>query len=157
MSKRTNISEERKVSYYLGFIFIVFGLILFISTFFTHTSNINQIQNSDGFSTIYPVAPNNMIKAISGMILIFIGVILQNVGRKGLAGSGIILDTEQERKDLEPINRMMGGQLNDFLEETHLKNHFGSKEHTTIKVRCKNCKSLNDEKNNFCGECGKEL
>jgi hypothetical protein len=38
-----------------------------------------------------------------------IGGILMNIGARGAAGSGLVLDPEKARQDLEPWSRMGGG------------------------------------------------
>ena len=40
-----------------------------------------------------------------------------NLGRRGLAGSGAILDPGRARTDLEPWSRMAGGMAKDALDE----------------------------------------
>ena len=55
--------------------------------------------------------------AIAGMVCIAAGQGLMKLGRSGTAGSGLKLDPEQARRDLEPWNRMAGGMLRDTLDE----------------------------------------
>lgn len=55
------------------------------------------------------------------MFLFIAGGILVGIGRRGLAGSGIVLDPKQARKDLKPWAKMGGGILKDALEEAGLK------------------------------------
>lgn len=74
--------------------------------------------NFGNFENFDSQAKSEMFRFGGGMLLIIIGKICQSLGRLGVAGSGFILDTEKERKDLEPISRMLGGQLHDALEET---------------------------------------
>jgi hypothetical protein len=45
--------------------------------------------------------------------MIVIGAVISNIGARGAAGSGILLDPEQARDDLEPFSRMHGGMLKD--------------------------------------------
>ncbi len=56
-------------------------------------------------------------RAIIGMGLMIGGGILMRVGRMGVAGSGIKLDPEETRKDVEPWSRMTGGVVKDALDE----------------------------------------
>jgi len=58
-----------------------------------------------------------MARGIIGMGLMIVGTIVRNAGRFGLAGSGIKLDPEEARKDVEPWARMGGGVLKDALDE----------------------------------------
>lgn len=46
---------------------------------------------------------------------------MAGIGRRGLAGSGLKLDPEEARRDLEPWSRMAGGVVQDALDETGLK------------------------------------
>lgn len=39
------------------------------------------------------------------------------IGRAGLAGSGVVLDPQRAREDLEPWSRMAGGMVKDTLDE----------------------------------------
>ena len=96
-----------------------------------------------------------MYRSVGGVIFIIVGMILRGLGREGVADSGFMLDTEKERKDLEPINRTFGSQLNDGLEEVDLKRHLG--QNPIIKIKCQSCKHLNDEHDKFCSGCGKEI
>ena len=43
------------------------------------------------------------------------------IGRMGLAGSGIELDPEEARRDVEPWSRMTGGVVKDALDEAGIK------------------------------------
>ncbi|MEO0631919.1 MAG: SHOCT domain-containing protein [Planctomycetota bacterium] len=56
-----------------------------------------------------------------GMILIVVGGLLRRAGARGLAGSGMILDPEQARDDLEPWARTAGGLVQDAIDESGLK------------------------------------
>ena len=151
MDNRKDISSQRKNLYQIGVVLSVIGVIMFLSTFVMFAINFGDFDNFE------QQARNEALLSISGFILIIIGSIFQSIGRNGLAGSGWFLDTEQERKDLEPINRMKGGQLNDVLEEANLKEHLGNSHQTVIKIRCQSCRHLNDENDKFCGGCGKRI
>ena len=89
----------------------VVGLLTFLSTFVTFFINFG---NFDHFES---TARSTMALAFIGMGLMFAGGLLQRAGRMGLAGSGIKLDPEQARKDVEPWSRMGGGVLKDALDE----------------------------------------
>ena len=43
------------------------------------------------------------------MALVVVGQMMRRVAARGLAGSGVLLDPEQAREDLEPYSRMAGG------------------------------------------------
>ncbi|MEO7933076.1 MAG: SHOCT domain-containing protein [Chthoniobacterales bacterium] len=57
------------------------------------------------------------IRGFGGMALIVLGMILAGLGRAGAAGSGIVLDPEKARRDVEPWSRMQGGMAKDALDE----------------------------------------
>ena len=49
-----------------------------------------------------------------------VGGIVSGIGRAGAAGSGLILDPEKAREDIEPWSRMTGGVVKDALNEAGL-------------------------------------
>ena len=143
MKKTTEISPLRKIMYYGGMILTVIGVLIFMSTFLTRFS-------SDPFD----MNPNSfMTRPLGGMALVVVGQIIAQVGRAGFAGSGVVLNPKQARKDLEPYSRQFGGMISDGLEEINRPESTNE----TIKVRCKSCQALNDEKAKFCQECGQPL
>lgn len=141
MSKE--ISKNRKTLYYVGNGITLIGIILFLSVFFIAFLNPFAM-----FNSVNPLA-NGFI----GFILIIIGVVISNIGARGVAGSGLILDPKQAREDLHPYSSQVGGMINDALEEVDLVSD--SKE--VIKIRCQSCKTLNDEDAKYCKKCGAEL
>jgi hypothetical protein len=143
------VSESRKNTYLLGQIILVIGVILFLSNFVIFAVNIGDFSNFAG------QIRRQIGLAFGGMICILIGGFLMKVGRYGKAGAGLTLDPEQERFDKEPINRSIGGQLSDILDEAGIRKGTDSKE--IIKIRCTHCQYLNDEADKFCGGCGKSL
>ena len=82
-----------------------------------------------------------------------------NIGAKGAAGSGLLLDPDKAREDLKPFNEAKGGMINDVISNIDvvdkIANTYEKKE--VIKIRCRSCESLNDEDAKFCKGCGKEL
>lgn len=135
--------------YLLGQILTVAGIAMFLLTFVLFAANFGNFSNFQG------QIRTKMLLAVGGIVLIMIGQALKGVGRYGKAGSGIILDPEQERKDREPVNRSLGGQIADMLDDANIGNQLGSRE--VIKIRCPHCKALNDETDKFCGQCGQAL
>ena len=51
------------------------------------------------------------------MALMVIGGVIHRIGARGIAGSGIVLDPEKAREELELSSRMAGGMIKDALEE----------------------------------------
>ncbi len=140
------ISSNRKILYYAGMGLTIIGFILFISVFFSVFTGLG-FGSFDRYFGLF----NN---AFIGMILMIAGSVLMNIGRRGLAGSGVILDPEKAREDLKPHTKAMGGMLNDALEEVDA---IKPKTTEVIKIRCPKCHSLNDESAKFCAECGEKL
>lgn len=93
---RKDVSEGRKAVFVAGQIMFVLGIITFGSVFVTGV----------------------MVFALPGMALFMVGAVLMNIGRAGLAGSGVVLDPQRAREDLEPWSRMAGGMVKDALDES---------------------------------------
>jgi hypothetical protein len=142
--KNKKISDNRKQTFQVGTVLMAIGMVLFLSVFLMTFSGGGLGRGNFGIAFV-------------GVVAVAIGQFMRKVGRKGLAGSGVILDMEKEKKDMEPINRMRGGQINDTLEEVDLKSHLGRSEKQIIKIRCTKCKHLNDEEDKFCGGCGSAI
>lgn len=147
------ISNERKAIYYTGLGLIALGVILFFSSFFTAFTP---------EPVFFDGPPSFFKRAVIGMICIIVGSILTNIGAKGTAGSGLILDPEKAREDLKPFSSAAGGMINDVIEEIDVVNKLGNgeKQRETkeiIKIRCRQCSGLNDDDAKFCKECGKSL
>ncbi len=110
MSQR-QISPERQGFYYFGMVLMGIGVLMFLSTFvsfFVHFGDFHDFENR---------AKTGGITALGGMIFMVIGQMLMTLGRAGLAGSGLKLDPQEARRDLEPWSRMSGGMLKDTLDE----------------------------------------
>lgn len=146
------ISKERKATYYIGIGMIVLGFILFISIFFSVAS---FIRNPAFGGRSHP----SFINAIIGMVLMITGSIVMNIGARGSAGSGLILDPEKAREDLKPFNEAKGEMINDVISNIDAVDKITRphEEKEVIKIRCRNCGSLNEEDSKFCKACGKEL
>lgn len=186
------ISKQRQATYYIGNAISLIGILIFLSFFlqmmggfsdslssspFTQLSEQSFKINVDGqdvvvmgnakrpFSGIRASAGPNFATPFIGMIMIISGQFVANIGKNGLAGSGVILNPEQAREDLQPYNIAKGQMLSDSLEEVQAIKSITSalSDKTTqgenpsvplIKVRCSSCKSLNDESSKFCNQCG---
>lgn len=151
MSRR--ISSERKSLYYLGNVLIVVGLILFASTFVTFLSHFGD------FSNFEDDAKSDFGRALAGMACIVVGGVIRNIGARGLAGSGVVLDPDRARKDLEPYSRMVGGMAKDALDEADidLDDADRSSSEKVVMIKCRECGKLNEEDSKFCQECGHAL
>ncbi|MDF2941761.1 MAG: hypothetical protein K0S01_619 [Herbinix sp.] len=146
------ITKQRKVTYYIGAGMMVLGFILFISVFFSVASMMSSPSLDVGR---FPSFSN----AIFGMILIVAGGVVMNIGARGAAGSGLILDPDRAREDLKPFNEAKGGMINDVISNIDVVDKIVNvrEEKEIIKIKCRSCGSLNDEDAKFCKGCGKEL
>ncbi len=152
------IPPERRTVYYMGMGLIAFGLLLFFSTFLSAAMNFGNFDDFEGRTQ------SMMFRSFGGMALMMLGGFLMRLGTHGLAGSGVILDPQKARKDLEPWNRMAGGMVDDAIDEIELAKKLEKKldEPATaaappapvIKVRCRACSALNEEHAKFCNQCG---
>jgi len=109
--KQQNISPERQGAYYFGMVLSGIGLVLFLSTFVSFISHFGDFSDFEGR------AKSGMVRAFGGMICLAIGQLIMRAGRSGVAGSGLKLDPQEARNDLEPWSRMSGGMLHDALDE----------------------------------------
>lgn len=149
-----HISSERKTAYYLGGAMVAIGFLLFLSVFVTGAMNFGNFNDFDG------QVRSSATRAVLGMILMITGGIVRGVGARGAAGSGMLLDPEQARRDLEPFSRQGGGMLRDALDEADIDLGGGRRRYDDeplIMIRCRHCSTLNEEDSKFCQECGKPL
>lgn len=144
------ISEGRKAAYYLGMVLMVIGGLMFFSTFITGAMHFGD------FSNFEADARSNMLRAFGGMAFLIVGGAIRGIGARGLAGSGIVLDPEKARTELEPYSRMAGGIVKDALDESDIKLGTSQPERVVM-VRCRECGKLNEEDSKFCQECGKAI
>jgi hypothetical protein len=144
-----HISAERKTAYYVGMGLQILGGLLFASTFVTFLMHFGD------FTDFEARARSNGFRAFGGMALLITGGIIRGIGARGLAGSGMLLDPEKARAELEPYSRMAGGMAKDLLDEANIK--IGGEPAKVIMVKCRSCGGLNPESAKFCQECGAKL
>ncbi len=133
------IPESRKNLYYAGMFLTIIGLILFLSNFvIVFTGNMFNFMPMLSFV---------------GFILVALGQVIRTVGAKGVAGSGIILDPEKAREDMKPYSKAMGGVIDDVLENVDKS----ETKKEIVKIKCRNCETLNDEDAIYCKSCGEKL
>jgi hypothetical protein len=152
MSRR--ISEERRTAYKIGLGMMIAGGVVFASSFLTTLVAIADLSNLDRhFGTCFFLFG---LQGFGGMALLIVGSIIRGVGARGLAGSGVVLDPEKARDDLEPFTRMAGGMAKDVLDEAGIA--LGGKQpERVVMVKCQACGKLNQEAAKFCQECGKKM
>lgn len=161
----SKISKERKATYYIGIGMMVLGFILFISTFFQAAGFGDKLMEEpfmggpfSGGSFRNKSGPS-FSGAIIGMILMISGGVVMNIGAKGAAGSGLLLDPDKAREDLKPFSEAKGKMINDVMSNIDVVDKIGRarENREIIKIRCRNCSSLNDEDSRYCKSCGREL
>ncbi|MEM9381370.1 MAG: SHOCT domain-containing protein [Planctomycetota bacterium] len=108
---RRDISEGRKATYYVGMALLGLGLLTFLSVFVSGALSFGDYSNFRSDTRSFAV------RAVLGMVLMITGSLLRGVGARGLAGSGVVLDPQRARRDVEPWARMGGGMLRDALDE----------------------------------------
>jgi hypothetical protein len=108
------VSPGRKGVYYFGMLLAFAGLLSFFSVFFSVATRFGNPAD------VSVMGGSLIFRAVSGIIMIGVGRGLMQLGRVGLAGSGIVLDPEQARTDVEPWSRMAGGVVSDALDEAGL-------------------------------------
>ena len=143
------ISEGRKTAYHAGIVLTVIGGLMFASVFVTAALHFGD------FTDFEARGRSSMFRAFGGVALMVAGGALCGMGARGLAGSGVVLDPEQARQDLEPYSRMAGGMLKDAADEAGLQ--LGRQPERVVMLKCSSCGKLNDEDAKFCQECGKPL
>ena len=164
----SQISPGRKALYYGGGALCVVGIAIFVSNFFGgprltvdaprpgDPSFLNRME--EDHRKFREDMDSSMVRGFLGMGLVVLGAILAGIGKRGAAGSGLVLDPQQARKDLEPWNRAAGGMANDVLNEVDLAKKIGEGlGNPKVKVRCRKCEALCDEAAKFCGQCGEKL
>jgi len=144
-----HISGERKTAYYLGMGLMILSGILFASTLVTFAMRFGD------FSNFESNAKSDVFRAVGGMALLFVGVIIRGIGARGLAGSGVVLNPEKARQELEPYSRMAGGMVKDALEEANAS--LGTGAQKVVMIKCPSCRKVNEEDSKFCQECGREI
>jgi hypothetical protein len=105
------ISPQRKSLYHAGQIVAAVGLLSFLSVF------VSAALNFGDFTDFESRGRSMAMRAFGGMIMIVAGGALMEFAFGGVAGSGLKLDPEQARRDLEPWARMSGGLQKDALDE----------------------------------------
>lgn len=143
------ISSERKAAYYLGAVVMAIGILLFFSVFITAAMNFGDFTNFEAN------ARSSMFRAFGGMALLVIGAVIRGIGARGLAGSGLVLNPQQAREELEPYSRMAGGMVKDALNEADIS--IGNTPERVVMVKCHACGNLNEENAKFCNQCGQKL
>ncbi len=105
------ISPDRKSLYTLGMVVSGAGFLLFLSVFVTSFLSFGDFTDFHNRMTSFG------FRALGGVLLLIMGTKLRMLAAHGPAGSGLVLDPEQARRDMEPWSRMSGGMTKDALDE----------------------------------------
>jgi hypothetical protein len=143
-----HVSDERKVAYYVGMALQILGGLLFASPFVTFLI-------FGDFTDFGGRARSEELRVFGGIALLIIGGVIRDIAAKGLAGSGVLLDPERARHELEPYSRMAGGMVKDAIDATQL--NLGGQTPKEIMLKCRACGGLSTESAKFCQECGTQL
>lgn len=150
-----HISSDRKFAYYLGGGLMALGFLLFFSVFVTGAMNFGNFNDFGG------QVRGSAVRAVLGMGLMIVGGFVRGIGARGAAGSGMVLDPEQARRDLEPFSRQGGGMLKDALDEADVDLGGGAlrgdRGEPVVMIRCRACSTLNEDDSKFCQECGQPV
>jgi hypothetical protein len=153
------VSQGRKSLHKNGLVLTVIGIAGFFVCFIGFAlAGFAEVEGGGGPHPIF-----FWIGGVVCMAMIGIGQVMRRVARRGMAGSGLVLDPERARDDLEPWARMGGGLVGDALDESGLMDDedddgdLDFEEPAVVKVRCQECRALNDEDAKFCKKCGKTL
>jgi len=111
---RRELTPERKAAFYAGSALAVVGLLVFGSIFVSAALNLGNFQEMESLGR------SAMLRAVIGMGLLVVGMVVRAIGSHGLAGSGVVIDPEAARRDIEPWSRMAGGVVRDALDESGL-------------------------------------
>ncbi|MBN1395934.1 MAG: hypothetical protein JW959_13010, partial [Pirellulales bacterium] len=122
------ISEQRRAAYYIGMAITIIGVIVFASVFVSGISHFGDFSNFEGR------AKSEMFRALVGIGLFVLGNFIRMIGARGLAGSGVVLDPEKARDEMEPYSRMAGGMVKDALDEADV--HIGSRPEKVVMIKC---------------------
>ena len=95
------------------------------------------------------------LRAVGGMVLLMVGGLACGIGARGLAGTGVVLDPDRARRELEPFSRMSGGMIKDALDEANV--NLGGAPEKVIMIRCPSCGKLNEDDSKYCQECGQKI
>jgi hypothetical protein len=141
------ITKERKVTYYIGIGMVGIGFILFISVFFSAASFMNDPFGGSGI----PPFTNSVI----GMVFMIAGSVVMNIGAKGAAGSGLLLDPDKAREDLKPFNEAKGGMINDVISNIDAVDQITNSKETreVIKIELHHIKQEADGGENSFENC----
>lgn len=151
MKDHPEISPGRKSLYYAGLGLTALGILLFLIGF------VSSIASFGAPMGMMEDLPGNFALPFVGVVLAMVGGVMQHIGARGLAGSGVLLDPEKAREDLSPYAHAAGGMVQDAVKGFKAAADEPAPPREVVKLRCPACKALNEESAKFCNQCGQAL
>lgn len=146
-----HVSPGRQGVHALGTLLIVIGAISCLSVVVAVAGLFTSGTSSGDLPSPMPV--------VVGFVMIAVGGALRSLGAKGIHGSGLVLDPQRARRELEPHSRQVGGMIGDELDEAGIA--LGAREprpvERVVMIRCTACQTLNEDGSKFCQECGAKV
>lgn len=105
------ISPQRKSLYKIGMATSAIGGLMILSTFVTFLWHFGDFSDFDAH------ARSDGFRAVGGMVLLIAGGFMMTLAARGPAGSGLTLDPNRAKEELEPWARMGGGLQKAALDE----------------------------------------
>ena len=154
---RGELAPGRRQAYTVGLVLQGLGGLAFVVGFIGFAGGgMNRGSNPMGGSD--PV--QWWFVCLGAMGVLAIGGFIRHVAARGIAGSGLVLDPKRARDDLEPFARASGGLVRDALDEAGLLTQDAPRTAATgevVRIRCRECRALEDETARFCSHCGAKL
>lgn len=163
---RRELAPGRRQAYTIGLVLQGLGGLAFLIGFIGFASNGMRAASGGpqlGGNPFGSASPTPWwFVALGGMVVLAIGGFIRHVAARGIAGSGLVLDPKRARDDLEPFARAGGGLVRDALDEAGLLTQYAPRTASTatgevVRIRCRECRALEDESAHFCSHCGAKL
>jgi len=121
-------------------VIMIIGGLTFFSVFATFALHFGD------FSNFESMGRSMAARGFGGMFMLMLGGFLMNVGRMGVAGSGIVLDPEEARHNVEPWARLTGGVVKDALDEAGINlGHHADGENLPFDERLRRLQKLRED------------
>ncbi|MCL2104346.1 MAG: SHOCT domain-containing protein [Kiritimatiellaeota bacterium] len=142
-SKNRNVSEKRKNLYAFGIGLTVLGAVMIVVGFAGFVlSGIFGDGRGRGFR---PDIIAFFLTFGGGMGVSVLAHVIREIAARGVAGSGLVLDPEKARKDLEPWSRMGGGMIRDVLDESGIAPKPTNSQQLPLDEKLRRLNSLKDD------------
>jgi len=136
-SKNRNVSGKRKNLYALGIGLTVLGVVMIVVGFAGFIIAGSQFNTS--------LAIVFFLTFGGGMGVSVFAQVIRGIAARGVAGSGLVLDPEKARRDLEPWSRMGGGMIRDVLDESGIAPKLTNSQKFPLDEELRRLNSLKDD------------